>query len=75
MVAASGSFSPGETSRSEAESDFGACTQADHVMCHHYEALDELTEAERQAVLEEHDLEELEAEHGAEELRSLELEA
>lgn len=41
-------------------------------MCHHYEALDELTEAERREVLEAHDAEELEAEYSPEELRELE---
>lgn len=44
-------------------------------MCHHFEAIDELTEAERREVLEEHGIEELEKEHTPEELSRLGLEA
>lgn len=44
-------------------------------MCHHYEAIDELTEAERRDVLAEHSVEELEEEYSPEELGELEIEA
>lgn len=63
------------TSDSKAESDFGIDDEAYRVMCHHYETLDELTEAERREVLEAHEAEELEAEFTPEELGELGLEA
>lgn len=40
-------------------------------MCHHFESVDELTDQERAELVEEHDLEELRAEHSEEELETL----
>lgn len=40
-------------------------------MCHHFESVDELTEQEREELVEEHDLDELRAEHSEAELETL----
>lgn len=40
-------------------------------MCHHFEAVDELTEQEREELIEGNSLEELRANHSAEELETL----
>lgn len=44
-------------------------------MCHHFEAIDELTEAERREVLEEHSIEDVEEGHNPEELSKRGIEA
>lgn len=40
-------------------------------MCHHFESVEELTEEEREELVEEHSVGELRAEHSAEELEKL----
>ncbi|MFC6837968.1 hypothetical protein [Halomarina ordinaria] len=40
-------------------------------MCHHFEPVDDLTDKEREELLEEHDLEDLRTEHSEEELETL----
>lgn len=40
-------------------------------MCHHFESVDQLTEEEREELVDEHSLEELRAEHSVEELEKL----
>lgn len=40
-------------------------------MCHHFESVDELSEREREELVDEHSLEELRAEHSEEELETL----
>lgn len=59
----------------DAENAFGIGNKEYSVMCHHFQHIDELTEAERREVLAEHSVEELETEYTTEELSKLGIDA